>query len=175
MNERATLAVLATTCLACLAAGCAAQYRPLERGDWVKTHTAYERNDALGRVYSPAPGAGVIIVTRAEYERQVEEGRLPKVSGILGLRVAYLGEMKLIKLKVGEIKTLSVKEARVAGIALRGDAARAFWTRPFLVHSSTGPPQKESSIHLQGLARGEARLRLVQVDDAVTEVPIVVE
>lgn len=171
MNGHAKLAILVTT----LTAGCAATYRPLERGDWVKTYTAYEKRDALGRVYSPAPGAKAVVVTRAEYERRVKEGKLPNVFGLLGMRVSQLSEAKAIRLKVGEVKTYSVKEEHTVAISLRGDAALAFWTRPFQVRSSNAPPRKGSNIYVQGLARGEATLKLVGVDDRVTEVPITVK
>lgn len=152
----------------------------LTRGNWQLEWSAYVRRETtLGggpiTVWSPAPGAHRVL-----RDTDATPAKVDSAAGSLTLSKgasASLFDATTLPLARGEIIERDVPGDVVTAMAITGDHARAYWTKP---HQRTrhekGATAHEtfSTLFVEGVSAGTCTLTLRAADGTTREIPVAV-
>lgn len=140
----------------CLAASGCAGFKAVERGEWRLVWADGTQRGAEARRE---------VISREQYEREVNEGNRRGWEGPSGFTFPWLHETEAIGLTVGEVQGYRVDEHTQAELYVDGAGLELFWG-PLEKHDSwkgdIDVTVKESTLYLRGQKAGSAKLRLVR-------------
>lgn len=152
-----------------LAFGCSS-FRAVERGEWRRVYT----KDASSVKSLDAPQE---IITREKYEEELANDVRRTWSPSPGWTPPWLADMEELGMAVGEVLELRIDELKPVELQVKGAAAELYWGQRIKRDEwkdGTDITRRESTLFLQGRAKGKAVIRLV-TDEQAKDIPVTVK